>query len=383
MAENYSISVVLDDALLVETEPMREKPRPERLETDQSLRDERQRSDGLIRAQQAASEAIADEVVVRARQQADTVLETARGEVNDALDSVGAGAAIRGAVAERRELADESLQDERDEADDALSRERTNNARAWLASLPLEREKTDLDLLTERVRSDSALANRDDFLGIVSHDLRNLLSGIMLQTNLQTRRARALPEGGPQVVEGMRQIERYVARMNRLIGDLVDVVSIDAGKLALRRERHDAASLLHEAADSFALQATQKALAVEVEAERAVVADFDSDRILQVLANLLGNAIKFTASHGAIRMGVEQTPDAVLFTVKDDGIGIESALIGSIFERFWQVREGDGRGLGLGLYISRCIVVAHGGRIWAESEPGSGSTFRFTIPTGC
>lgn len=353
--------------------------KPERLETDQSLRDERDRSDGLILAQRATSEAIADKVVVRAREQADSALETVRTEVDDELDLVGADATILDLVAERRELADETLKDQRDEADEILRSERASTERARLASLPYERDKTDLDLLTERVRSDAALANRDDFLGIVSHDLRNLLSGIVLQTTLQTRRVGALPEGA-RVIEGMRQIERYVARMDRLIGDLVDVVSIDAGKLALHRERHDAASVLREAADSFALQAAQKAIGVEIEAAQSLVADFDPGRIMQVLANLLGNAIKFTASSGVIRLAVEASPDGVLFTVRDSGVGIEPTLIELIFERFWQVREGDSRGLGLGLYISRCIVVAHGGRIWAESEPGTGSTFRFTLP---
>jgi signal transduction histidine kinase len=111
-----------------------------------------------------------------------------------------------------------------------------------------------------------------------------------------------------------------------------------------------------------------------------LLAKYDQDRILQVLANLLSNAIKFTGDRGSIAVHVESIGTEVRFSVADTGAGVEPDHLESIFERFWQVTRGDRRGLGLGLFISRCIVEAHGGRIWAESALGRGSTFYFTLP---
>jgi signal transduction histidine kinase len=99
-----------------------------------------------------------------------------------------------------------------------------------------------------------------------------------------------------------------------------------------------------------------------------------------VLANLLANAIKFTPAGGTVLLRVEPVGQDVRFSVVDTGSGIPGHQLEAVFERFWQARSEDRRGLGLGLYISRGIVEAHGGRIWAESQPGEGSTFSFTLP---
>jgi signal transduction histidine kinase len=112
----------------------------------------------------------------------------------------------------------------------------------------------------------------------------------------------------------------------------------------------------------------------------SLLARYDHERILQVLANLVGNAIKFTGEGGRIDLIVEATGDDVRFAVQDSGAGIAPDKLNVIFERFWQVADQRRSGLGLGLFISKCIVEAHGGRIWAESHPGAGSTFYFTLP---
>jgi signal transduction histidine kinase len=170
--------------------------------------------------------------------------------------------------------------------------------------------------------------------------------------------------------------------MDRLIGDLIDVVSIEAGKLAIRHERADASALITEALDAFGLAASDKGVSLVLKGvERPrLLADFDRERMLQVLANLITNSLKFTPSGGTISAGAERSGGDVRFSVSDTGCGIPGPMLKTVFQRFWQVGEGDRRGLGLGLYISRCIVEAHGGRIWAESQPGQGSTFHFTIP---
>lgn len=107
---------------------------------------------------------------------------------------------------------------------------------------------------------------------------------------------------------------------------------------------------------------------------------FDPARILQVLTNLLSNAIKFTPAHGAVTVRVERIGDDVCFAVHDTGTGIPSDKLAAVFDRFFQVHQHDGRSVGLGLSISKCIVHGHGGRIWAKSKVGEGSTSSFTLP---
>jgi signal transduction histidine kinase len=346
------------------------KPQPQRDKTDESLRAERENTDQVI-ATRGQAEERSDAIVERARERADAVLDIARDHADEGRDSTPI--AGPGAIARERALADEILKNERAHADERLRRERVEDARVLAALLPLEREATDRYLFTERAHSDSALAQRDDFLGMASHDLRNLLSGIAMSATLFTERY-------PDAQEGPR-IQRYVARMNRLIGDLVDIVSIDAGRLTVRRERSDAVALIAEAVDAFSHRAAEKRVSLESEtAGHDLVGDFDHERMMQVLANLVTNAIKFTHSGGHVVVRGERIGSDLQISVRDDGEGIPEDMLDAVFERFWQVGKNDKRGLGLGLYISRCIVAAHGGTIWVESEPGVGSTFRFTIP---
>ena len=360
------------------------KPRPERDRTDESIRTERRNSDEAAADKLSLQEDDADELVNRARKTADAVLSTARDRADRKLDPGDAHLhpQARATIVRERALEDDVVRDERATADEILRREREEQAAVMSALLPLEREKTDRYLLTERARSDDALASRDDFLGIVSHDLRNLLSGIVLSAGLLSRTPPTGAGGGERTVVGMERIQRYAARMNRLIGDLIDVVSIEAGKLAIRAERADATALIVEAVATFAPAAADKGVALVLDGvERPrLLGDFDHERMLQVLANLITNALKFTPQGGSISVRAQRPEGQLLVSVCDTGCGIPAPMLHAVFERFWQVGENDRRGLGLGLYISKCIVEAHGGRIWAESEPGTGSTFHFTIP---
>jgi signal transduction histidine kinase len=169
--------------------------------------------------------------------------------------------------------------------------------------------------------------------------------------------------------------------MNRLIGDLLDQASIEAGMLAVTREDSDPSHLVTEAVDTFHPQAATSgvSLVAAIIPPLSLVA-FDPARILQVLVNLLSNAIKFTPRGGAVSVRVECVGPELRFAVRDTGVGIPRDKLEAVFERFVQVAKNDRRGVGLGLYISKCIVQGHGGRIWAESIPGAGSTFSFTLP---
>jgi signal transduction histidine kinase len=169
--------------------------------------------------------------------------------------------------------------------------------------------------------------------------------------------------------------------MSRLIGDLLDVVSLESGRLPINAAEQDATRLLAETMANFQVSAESFHLVMTCAAPRGPVrGNFDHDRILQVLSNLVGNSIKFSEPGGTIELHLAAREDGLEFTVRDTGRGVAAADIEGIFERFSQAGQPDRRGLGLGLYIARSIVEAHGGRIWADSEPGKGSAFTFTIP---
>lgn len=341
---------------------------PERGRTNESLRTEREKADQH-----------ADAVVGRAQDRADAVLSAARDNADAVLDAARAGADAARAV-EERVRADDIIRRERDIADETLRLEREEYARTLKRMLPLERESTDRSLLAERTRSDDALANRDDFLAIVTHDLRDLIGGIVMSAALlETRAARS--EDGSNTLAETRRIQRYAARMNRLIGDLMDVASIDAGKLAIAPATQDLAAVIAEAQASFSAAASAKGIVLETQIDsRPLLAAIDHDRILQVLANLISNSIKFTPPGGKITLCGESEAAGIRVSVADTGVGIPEDALGRVFDRFSQVEGNDRRGLGLGLYISRCIVDAHGGQIWAQSEAGAGSRIFLTLP---
>ena len=356
------------------------KPRPERDQTDQSLRTERKNTDKALLEKRARIEKTADDIVERAREHADEVLDAARDKADDKLDAAEAKAPTHDAVARERAEEDEALKDERETEDEGLRLEREEQMRTLATLLPLEREKTDRYLLTERTRSDNALEHRDDFMGMVSHDLRNLLGAVSANARLLSKQA-SESEEGRRTVAGMERIQHYVARMNRLIGDLLDVSSIDAGKLAVEPKPDDAAALITEAVGAFAHSAQEKGISLVAEiSETPLQAVFDRERMLQVLANVITNAIKFTDRGGSIEVRGARAEHEIRISVLDNGKGIPADMLEAVFARFWQVGKNDHRGLGLGLYISKCIVDAHGGRIWAESKLGAGSTFHITIP---
>lgn len=346
--------------------------------TDESLRTEREKVDRAVADKRAAQHGEADAILERARETADAVLKSAREDADKRLPPT---AEVATTLAETRAAEDEVLRQERAAAAAALTRERDESLRAAARLFPLEREKTDRHLLTERARADDAIAERDDFLAIVSHDLRNLLGGIVMSAELLSHAADGDSVAAQAAARGQR-ILCYAARMNRLIGDLLDIASIDAGSLSLEKERCDMREVVMEAADSFRAAAEAKGLAFEVVVPPDPLhAQGDRGRLLQVLANLITNAIKFT-DVGTIALSCARAADKLCFSIRDTGIGIPEAMRKPVFERFCQVGKNDRRGIGLGLYISRSIVETHGGTIAVDTELGKGSTFSFTISAG-
>jgi signal transduction histidine kinase len=293
----------------------------------------------------------------------------------------GASAGQRKGLRRERAEEDASLRQERGATDEKEGQDRLGRIRALASLLQFEREQTDERLLVERVCGEAALASRDDFMGLVSHDLRTLLGNVALNAHLLASEAGS-DEAGQRARAWVTKIQRSTLQMTRLLDDLVDVASIEAGRFSVAPDTSDAKALIRDTLEALQPAASAKGISLTIAAaEGVLLAKFDQDRILQVLANLLSNAVKFTGHGGSITVNVEQEGAAVRFSVSDTGAGIAPDHLDSIFERFWQVAQGDRRGLGLGLFICRRIVEAHGGRIWAESTLGKGSTFFFTLPS--
>lgn len=240
---------------------------------------------------------------------------------------------------------------------------------------PNERELLVARARAARQEAEAAVRSRDDILAIVSHDLRNPLNTIsmtlaLLEMDLGHEQSRA--QAGI--------MRRAIAQMNRLIQDLLDVNQIAAGALVVRPEPAGVAELVADVRVQLAALALPKGQRLDLPQAVDGLVMADRDRVAQVLSNLVGNATKFTPEGGRIVVTVEVLDEEVLFCVSDTGPGIELQDLPHIFDRFWQVRRVRRGGVGLGLAISKGIVEAHGGRIWARSRPGVGSEFHFTLP---
>jgi len=223
-----------------------------------------------------------------------------------------------------------------------------------------------------------AIRARDEVLGVVSHDLRSPTTNILMTTKLL-----GIPSLPHEQQQGMVQIiSRAAQRMSRLIEDLITVARIRGGQeISLNIHPENPAGIVDEICETFGFQARAKSIDLQCRKPHSVLTiPADRSRVLQVLSNLLDNAIKFTPEGGRIVVSCEQADHAVRFSVKDTGRGIERKDLDRIFDRFWQGKSTAHLGAGFGLAIAKTIVEQHGGRIWAESSPGLGTTFFFTLP---
>jgi signal transduction histidine kinase/DNA-binding NarL/FixJ family response regulator len=216
---------------------------------------------------------------------------------------------------------------------------------------------------------------RDEVLAVVAHDLRNPLGTIHMASSFLLEQA---ADGAAR-----RQLEivnRSAARMDQMIQDLLDVTRIESGRLALELIDAPPAPLLHEAWQMLEPLAAARGLTLRLDAAPGLPAvRMDAARVLQVISNLVGNALKFTPAGGEVSIHGEALEGEVRISVRDTGPGITPDKIPHVFGRFWQADPRDRRGIGMGLSIAQGLVEGHGGRIWVESQPGEGSIFRFTL----
>jgi PAS domain S-box-containing protein len=231
--------------------------------------------------------------------------------------------------------------------------------------------------ITERTVLDEM---KRQFVSAVSHELRTPLSAIRGSLEmLADGDTGVLPERAQHVVDvGARGTER----LTRLVNDIIDIERLEAGTFDIRPRPEDLGPLVVDAVDSLRPIAGERNVTIEVgEVDGSTLCD--ADRIVQALVNLVGNALKFTQPGGTVHVSTTTLDHELLVSVRDEGRGIPTEEFETIFERFHQVQQADGRklgGTGLGLPITKAIVERHGGRIWVESEVGTGSTFCFTLP---
>jgi signal transduction histidine kinase len=220
-----------------------------------------------------------------------------------------------------------------------------------------------------------AVRLREDVLAIVSHDLRNPLGVIDLSASALLGTHGDAPRSRQQ----LETIRRSVARMDHMIKDLLDMASIQTGRLELDRDPTDARKLVTEILDDLEPSMIEKGIELRRELD-GLRLDADRLRIAQVFGNLLGNAQKFCGRGDEIRVRMTAVEDHALFVVEDTGPGIPEEELPHIFEPYWSARRNKQLGTGLGLYICKGIIDAHGGRLWVESKVGEGTRFFFTVP---
>ncbi len=357
--------------------------------TDKSLEDERIRTDIIIGLESAIVESQSDSKTLLNRVTADEALKKNRAAV-DGIETGFGNTAPDDALLNEREHSDKAKIVARQEEDRLRAKEREQKQRLAEVLLESERRDTDENLLEERERTDLAqdktkeeLITRDKFLAVLSHDLKNPLNAISMGASvLRIELSRGL-RSKEDLLEVLAMIERSAANMDTMITELLDVEKMANGKLLLEKKEADVGGLLEECAAFFRPIALTKSIALAIEkADEPLVAWLDPGKTLQVLSNLVGNALKFSPQGSTVKLSAVRAAEHVEFSVTDTGPGIPEEKRDAIFERFHQGNAEDNSGLGLGLFIAKWIVEAHEGSIYVMSEFGKGSTFKFILPQG-
>jgi len=222
-----------------------------------------------------------------------------------------------------------------------------------------------------------AISARDEVLAVVSHDLRNPVGTIAAAAELVAD----VPLSQERRNEHLHTIRRAADRVNRLIQSLLDVAKIEAGKITLELSFEEINELVNDAVTQAGWLAEQEGVQLLFEEEEmSSRVHVDRNKMLQVLSNLIENALKYTPEGGRVTVSAKREGDNVLIVVADTGVGIEPQVLNNLFDRFWQGHRKDGKGSGLGLTIVKGILQAHGTTANVRTEVGEGSSFEFTLP---
>jgi two-component system, sensor histidine kinase and response regulator len=224
-----------------------------------------------------------------------------------------------------------------------------------------------------------AVRVRDDVLAVVSHDLRDPLNVVAMAGSILEQLGNARQDRQTLEIAGM--LQRSVDRMQRMISDLLDMATLRSGRLSISPQHCDVDGLLREAVAAQEPAAVARSMQLSAGTAPGTSAVFcDRQRMLQVFSNLVGNAIKFCPAGARIQVFAEADAGGVRFHVEDTGPGISSEDLPHLFDPYWSAERDRHNGNGLGLYITKGIVEAHGGRIWAENRESGGAAMRFVLP---
>ena len=249
------------------------------------------------------------------------------------------------------------------------------------AANDLRRSALENDLARQVRREQQAVRARDELVAVVSHDLRNPMTIIsMLCGMMQKTFSSDGSHASRRITTAIDTMQQASSRMNILLEDLLDTSKIEAGRYTISTQSLDVTQIFEEALSLLMPLASEKQVELTFHAEPDLQIHADPERLFQVLSNLISNAIKFTPADGKIVVAAMSNGDDIVFSVRDSGKGIPAEQLPHIFDRYWTAKEGNASGTGLGLYISQGIIKAHGGQLLAESTPGEGSEFRFTVP---
>jgi chemotaxis family two-component system sensor kinase Cph1 len=249
------------------------------------------------------------------------------------------------------------------------------------AAEELRRVVVEVDLEKQVEREQRAVRARDDLVAVVSHDLKNPLNVIQMQSvMLRNVAAQDADDRSARLRASLDRIQRSVGHMDALIHDLLDLARIEAGRFAVQRQIEPLDEVLAEALIILRPLAEAKGVLLQDEADGGLKVLADRERIFQVLSNVVGNAIKFTPSGGGIALRAHAEHGYARLEVTDTGPGLTQEHASQVFNRYWQAAKTAREGTGLGLYISKGIIEAHGGRIWVERPEQGGAAFMFTLP---
>ena len=267
----------------------------------------------------------------------------------------------------------------------ALDQQRRETRRQMLA---LEQSRQEQEVLLRELNQTQqelqrSLKMRDEFMSLVAHELRTPLNTLFLETqmrSLQLKRGNTAAFGAQQMEAMIQRDERQIKSMIRLIDDMLDVSRMRSGKLSIRPAQVELMNLLERVVSDLSLQAATTGSSLALRPHDGVTGCWDEFRVEQVIVNLLTNALRYGCGQ-PVEVSVERTGDMVRIDVRDQGKGIAPSDLERIFEPYERgARNGEPKGLGLGLYISRQLAISHGGELRVTSKPGEGSVFSLILP---
>jgi signal transduction histidine kinase len=267
----------------------------------------------------------------------------------------------------------------------ALDQQRRETRRQMLA---LEQSRQEQEVLLRELNQtqqelERSLRMRDEFMSLVAHELRTPLNTLFLETqmrSLQLKRGNTAAFGAQQMGAMIQRDERQIKSMIRLIDDMLDVSRMRSGKLSIRPAQVELMNLLERVVSDLSLQAATTGSSLTLRPHDGVTGCWDEFRVEQVIVNLLTNALRYGCGQ-PVEVSVERSGDMVRIDVRDQGKGIAASDLERIFEPYERgARNGEPKGLGLGLYISRQLAISHGGELRVTSKPGEGSVFSLVLP---